>query len=132
MKHRSILLSILTASLFFNCELFVDDNVSIDCSYVIDAIYDEDCEMWCEDEDPDDWQDAPNCSWWNDYDPANYDERDAVDVCEEMVKEAQKEHCIQELGDWLRCSLDKIKEVDDGLCAEDCENPYEKFLDCID
>ncbi len=105
----------------------VDNGLS--CKTVIDTMYGEDCEMWC---DEDDWEDADSCNWWADDDPSNYDDDDAEEVCEDMREEAQRKKCVEEFNVWLQCSIDEVDESDEeDQCAPDCDDEYADFYDCI-
>jgi hypothetical protein len=109
-----------------------DDSSSDNCSSTVGKMYQEGCELWCD--DTDDWY---SCSWWNDNDPSNLSEFEAVDVCHEMEDDAEEEGCQPEFEDVLECLLSEIGQDNgpggdyDDLCVENCESEVDDLFACV-
>jgi hypothetical protein len=122
-RNLTLLVPLLAVfALGLGCE---EEEKDYDCDEAFDAMYDEDCELWCAHDSDGVYMDT--CGWYDDNDPANFPESSAKDFCEDVEDFAEDEHCKGEFQDMLNCLHEKAYDN----CAENCEDAYDDLLDCL-
>jgi hypothetical protein len=121
--------SLLFAGIIATCFAFAavgckDDEKNYSCEEAVGKMYDAGCELWC-------YYDGTylyldQCDWYDDGDPANFDQDVAEDLCSDFEDVTDDAECNSEFQTLMNCI---VKERDN--CADDCEDQAADFYDCI-
>lgn len=97
------------------------------CEEAIEAAYDDDCEMWCNNDGVSTVY-VNTCEWYDDGSEYNFEDSLAEEICDDTQDMAEDEDCEGEFQDLLNCIAKKGGDTCDG----DCEEKMEDFGDCMD
>ena len=101
------------------------DAKDYDCAQTMDKLYAVDCGLYCNYDT--DYIYIDTCAWYDTGDYSTFSQSDAEDVCGMMDDAAVDADCESEFQSLLNCV---VKDRHNN-CAENCENPYNDYIDCI-
>jgi hypothetical protein len=119
MRIQSLLLAGIIAACFAFAAVGCKDDEAknYDCDEGVEILYDENCEMWCENDGSTIYLDT--CSWWDDGADENFDDGLAEDICNEIRKILDDNNIKDEEGELADEAQDLIVWVPERFKLED-------------